>query len=112
MASGESERKHGTALTDKVREERRKLQDETREVLRRYRDSIDLETDEGPRVIVNVSPRKSIIDSLRPRRSHSSNPPTAEELAHIKKKVTRWIMIVIAAGGGAVAALRAVGVIK
>lgn len=119
MATAKDSR-HGPARADRIREERKTLQDEARNAIARLKESDEWEEHErptAPNIVFQVQhpppPRRSFIDSLRPRRKQItepslSTPPTNQHKARNAAGITTIVAAVVA---GIIAALKALNII-
>ena len=108
MANGSS--KHGYAKADRFRLQRKALQDDAADKLRRYRDSIDLEPEERPELptVIVVEPTKFT------QRVRNSLRPIGESLRPMATRIwaKRVVLFIGAAALGVWEALQALGVLK
>lgn len=95
--------KHGLAVEETELERRARLQAESRQALKAYRDSsadIPLFDDEdrptSPTIIIHNHPRER---SLKPQKADSWNPST------VRGTITKWVLIGLAVASGLAAGL-------
>lgn len=125
MAPVESEKKLGTARADRIRAERRQLVEETRKAIDDLRNSLPDEWTDinerptSPNITVNVQPRRSWIDSLRPRRPRAPESTFGNERDEsvLPKRSTKArnvagiTAIVAAIVAGVISALKSAGIL-